>query len=109
MIYSIIAVPKFKSALKKLLKKYPSLKNDFLIFIESLESNPQQGTSIGKNCFKIRLQIKSKNKGKSGGARIITNIVISESIVYLLSIYDKTDKNSLTNKELEELLRDIPE
>lgn len=109
MIYSIFAVPKFKSALKKLLKKYPSLKNDFLIFIESLESNPQQGTSIGKNCFKIRLQIKSKNKGKSGGARIITNIVISESIVYLLSIYDKTDKNSLTNKELEELLRDIPE
>lgn len=109
MIYSVIAVPKFKSALKKLSKKYPSLKNDFLIFIESLESNPQQGTSIGKNCFKIRLQIKSKNKGKSGGARIITNIVISESIVYLLSIYDKTYKNSLTNKEIEALLRDIPE
>lgn len=109
MVYSIIAVPKFKSALKKLLKKYPSFKNDFILFIESLESNPIQGTSIGKNCFKIRLQIKSKNKGKSGGARIITNIVISENIVYLLSIYDKADKDSLSNKELAELLKDIPE
>jgi len=71
MIYSIIAVPKFKSALKKLLKKYPSLKNDFQEFIQSLELNPQQGTSIGKKCFKIRLQIKSKKKGKSGGAELL--------------------------------------
>jgi len=34
---------------------------------------------------------------------------IAEETVYLLSIYDKSDKENLTNKELEELLESIPE
>ncbi|CAN5873801.1 hypothetical protein BH11BAC7_BH11BAC7_16560 [soil metagenome] len=29
---------------------------------------PQVGTSIGNNCYKIRLAISSKGKGKSGDA-----------------------------------------
>jgi len=69
-----------------------------------LEENPIQGTSLGRNCYKIRLSIASKGKGKSGGARIITNIVIADETVYLLSIYDKSDKENLTDKELIELL-----
>ena len=69
-----------------------------------MEENPTQGTSLGRNCYKIRLSIASKGKGKSGGARIITNIVIADETVYLLSIYDKSDKENLTDKELIELL-----
>ena len=69
-----------------------------------MEENPIQGTSLGRNCYKIRLSIASKGKGKSGGARIITNIVIADETVYLLSIYDKSDKENLTDKELIELL-----
>lgn len=109
MSYSIIAVPTFRKKLKKLAKKYPSLKSDLAILFESLEENPIQGTSIGRNCYKIRLAISSKGKGKSGGARVITNIVVSETTVYLLSIYDKADKENLTDKELQELLKDVPE
>ncbi|MCB9426011.1 MAG: type II toxin-antitoxin system RelE/ParE family toxin [Flavobacteriales bacterium] len=107
MSYNIIAVPKFRKELKKLAKKYPSLKSDFAEFIESLEQNPEQGISLGQNCYKIRISITSKSKGKSGGARIITNIVISEEIVYLLSIYDKSEKDTLTDKELKDLLEDL--
>jgi len=107
MSYSVIAVPKFKKELKKLAKKYPSLKVEFATLIESLETEPEQGTALGKNCYKIRLAIKSKGKGKSGGARVITNIAISDTIVYLLSIYDKADKENLTDKELEELLKSV--
>ena len=76
--------------------------------IESLEHNPEQGTKIGHNCYKIRLSIASKGKGKSGGARVITNIVISEEAVFLLSIYDKSEKDNLSDKELTELLKHIP-
>lgn len=104
MSYSLVAVPHFKKELKKLVKKYPSLKNDFATLIESLETEPKQGTTLGNKCYKIRLAIKSKGKGKSGGARVITNIVISDTIIYLLSIYDKSDKENLTDKELMELL-----
>jgi mRNA-degrading endonuclease RelE of RelBE toxin-antitoxin system len=109
MSYNIIAVPTFSRELKKLAKKYHSLKTDLAVLFDSLEQNPIQGTSLGKNCYKIRLAISAKGKGKSGGARVITNFVIAEETVYLLSIYDKSDKENLTNKELEELLESIPE
>ncbi|MBP7478425.1 MAG: addiction module toxin RelE, partial [Chitinophagales bacterium] len=72
MSYNIIAVPTFKKELKKLAKKYDSLKTDLAALFESLEVNPEQGISLGNNCYKIRLAISSKNKGKSGGARLIT-------------------------------------
>ncbi|MFZ4797622.1 MAG: type II toxin-antitoxin system RelE/ParE family toxin [Bacteroidia bacterium] len=109
MSYNIIAVPTFKKELKKLAKKYHSIKSDLATLFETLEINPEQGISLGNNCYKIRLSITSKNKGKSGGARLITNFVITDNIVYLLSIYDKSDKENLTDKELNQLLKYIPE
>ena len=56
-----------------------------------------------------RVAIASKSKGKSGGARVITNFVVTEDTVFLLSIYDKSDKENLTDKELEELLKYVLE
>lgn len=64
---------------------------------------------LGKNCFKIIIAIASKGKGKSGGARIITNFVIKEESIFLLTIYDKSAKENITDKELIELLDVIPE
>ena len=109
MSYNIIAVPTFRKELKKLAKKYPSLKSDLTILFESLAENPEQGVALGKNCYKIRIAITSKNKGKSGGARLITNFVIADTTVYLLSIFDKSEKENLTDKELQELLMSVPE
>ncbi len=104
MSYNILPIPPFDRQLKRLCKKYATLKEEYLFLIESLEQNPIKGVSIGKNCYKIRIAINSKGKGKSGGARIITNIVIEEETVYLLTIYDKSDKDNITNKELKKLL-----
>lgn len=109
MSYNIIAVPTFRKELKRLAKKYNSLKKEIAALFESLEDNPVQGRPLGRNCYKIRLSISSKGKGKSGGARLITNIVIAEETVYLLSIYEKSVKENLTDKELEELLKYVPE
>jgi mRNA-degrading endonuclease RelE of RelBE toxin-antitoxin system len=107
MSYNILLIPPFDRQLKRLCKKYPSLKKEYFDLIESLEQNPEQGTQLGNNCFKIRIAIASKGKGKSGGARVITNIVVAHQTVYLLSIYDKADKDNLTDKELLELLKFI--
>ena len=74
---------------------------------DSLEENPIQGVSLGNDCYKIRLAISSKGKGKRGGARVITNIVVTENTLFLLSIYDKSDKDNLSDKELEDLLKQI--
>ncbi len=107
MSYKIEVTADFEKDLKKIFKKHRSIKNDLAELITSLEANPQQGTPLGNNCYKTRLAIASKGKGKSGGARVITNIVVDDTTVYLLTIYDKTDKDTLTNKELEELLKSV--
>lgn len=109
MSYNVLTIPPFDKQLKRLAKKYPSLKKEFAQLLESLEQEPEQGTNLGNNCYKIRIAIASKGKGKSGGARVITNFVISEETVYLLSIYDKSEKENLTDKELDELLKNVPD
>jgi mRNA-degrading endonuclease RelE of RelBE toxin-antitoxin system len=109
MSYKIKTIPKFEKELKRLAKKYPSLKNEYLVLIQSLEQQPEQGSPLGNSCFKIRLSIASKGKGKSGGARVITYIQVLQTSVYLLTIFDKSEQENIPDKELEELLKWIPE
>jgi len=108
MNYKVKTIQAFEKGAGRLVKKYPSLKNELIQLVETLKVNPVQGTSLGNNCYKIRLSIASKGKGKSGGARIITNIVVSQTTVYLLSIYDKSEQASLNNDELKALLKQVP-
>ena len=108
MNYEIISLPHFRREIKKLAKKYPSIKDDFTKLLISLQEKPNQGTSIGNNCYKIRMAITSKGKGKSSGSRVITFVKIANKSVYLLSIYDKSNQENISNKELRELLDEIP-
>ena len=107
MSYNVKTIVVFERQAKRLIKKYSSLKLELSKLFQELKENPIQGTSIGKGCYKIRVSIASKGKGKSGGARVITNFVVTDRTVYLLSIYDKSDKENLTDKELEEFLKYI--
>ena len=109
MSYNLIAIPPFDRQLKRLVKKYPSLKKEYKDLLDDLEQNPLIGTPLGKSCFKIRISISSKGKGKSGGARVITNFAVTEQTVFLLSIYDKSERDNITDKELTQLLDQIPE
>ena len=105
MNYKILITSEFKREIKHLSKKYPSLQDDFGIFLKQLSLNPIQGVSIGKNCYKVRLAITSKGKGKSGGARIITYIQILAETVILISIYDKSERATITDKEINDRLK----
>jgi mRNA-degrading endonuclease RelE of RelBE toxin-antitoxin system len=107
MSFNIEVTNKFKRRLKLLLRKFPSLKQELSALINSLEENPMQGTPMGHNCYKIRLAIKSKGKGKSGGARIITHVYVTKTIVYLLTIYDKSEQENISDNELKELLTNL--
>lgn len=108
MSFSVAVTSYFKKQAKRLLKKYPSLKAELQTMVAGLEAKPDQGESIGNNCYKIRLAIASKNKGKSGGARLITHVLYSDECVYLLSIYDKSELDNISDTELMELLKYIP-
>jgi len=108
MNYEIESIPVFDKQVKRLVKKYPSLKNDLAKLFEALADTPEQGTALGNNFYKIRLAITSKGKGKSGGARIITFLKFSLTTVYLTAIYDKSEKSPISNKELEQIFKLIP-
>ncbi|MEM6767466.1 MAG: type II toxin-antitoxin system RelE/ParE family toxin, partial [Bacteroidota bacterium] len=73
-------------------------------FFQYLSKNPTSGTHLGKQIYKNRLAIRSKGKGKSGGARVITYVKISASLILLLSIYDKSEKTTISDSELKELI-----
>jgi hypothetical protein len=104
MSYSIIATELFERKLKRLAKKHISLKADLLEVLEKLEENPTLGTPIGKDCYKIRIAITSKGKGKSGGARMITYVRIVGQTIFLMDIYDKSEQANITDKELQLLI-----
>lgn len=107
MSYNIIPTHRFEKELKRLAKKFPSLKNEFAKLIDDVTANPETGTSIGNNCYKIRMAVGSKGKGKSGGARVITYLYIKTETVYLLTIYDKGEKASLKASELKEIIESL--
>ena len=100
MSYSILPTSKFEKELKRLVKKFPSLKEEYAELIEEINKDPKTGIFLGNNCYKLRVAIESKGKGKSGGARAITYLYIETETVYLLTIYDKSEKENLKPNEL---------
>lgn len=106
MSYKIILSDVFKKEAKRLIKKYPSLQSELEILGNELSENPTHGTPLGNNIYKIRLAIASKSKGKSGGARVISFVRVLQTKVILLSIYNKGDKDNISDKEIKNLLKD---
>ena len=100
----------FAKEAKRLAKKYPSFKQDYKDFLVSIKNNPLQGDEITKNIRKIRMAIKAKGKGKSGGARVITFNILTDiengHVVFLL-LYDKKDASTVKVNVVKQLVRDM--
>ena len=107
MNFKVIPTKFFARQLKRLAKKYPSLRDDLRPLNKELKENPAIGDPLGKGCYKIRISITSKGKGKSGGARVISFVRRVKNTVYLLSIYDKGEEESISDNEINDLLKMI--
>ena len=107
MSYSVVTIPPFDRQLKRLAKKFPSLKNILAEIGRQLAENPLMGKPIGHDCYKIRIAISSKGKGKRGGARIVTYVYVAGNTLYMLAIYDKSEQDNISDKELNDLLKVI--
>lgn len=107
MSYKVDVTNGFKREAKRLIKKYASLKDEIGALIDTLEEAPRTGTSIGHDCYKVRLAITSKGKGKSGGARVITYVFVKDQTVYLLSIYDKSEQADISDARLRALINAV--
>lgn len=99
---------------KKLAKKYPLIKEDFRTLQKQLKRDPITGNDfMGRDCYKVRMMITGKSRGQSGGARVIIEVKIIDKKVYVLSVYDKADKDDIFEKELKKALEkrhiDVPD
>lgn len=109
----IVITNNFQNEAKKYLKKFKSLKTELENLYSILLDNPKLGTLIGSSTYKIRLKVKSKGKGKSGGFRIITYLEISFTLdipsnrLYLLTIYDKSETEKISKLEINRILRGL--
>ena len=76
--------------------------------LEGVDENPDIGVNLGSNIRKIRLSVKSKNKGKSGGARIITFNIIANIIarkILLVTLYDKSEQQTISDAEIKRIIK----
>ena len=100
----------FRKEVKRLAKKYRSIPNDLVDLRNRLVENPLEGVDLGLGVRKVRMSIKSKGKGKSSGARVITyNVTVTEDAINLtlLTIYDKSERSTISDKEIKELLNSL--
>lgn len=107
MNFSVIPSDKFKKEAKRLIKKFASLKEELVELNNTLSKAPDIGTSLGNQIYKVRISIKSKGKGKSGGGRVITYVVNKHKEVYLLTIYDKSEFDMIDDKAIKTILQSL--
>jgi hypothetical protein len=106
----IYYTPKFEEEFKRYKKKYRSLPADVKELTKTLIQNPETGTALGSGIYKIRLAVKSKGKGKSGGFRVITYLVeqTGNSInINLLTLYDKSEIENLSKQEIDDIIKTV--
>lgn len=104
----IVYTSVFEKGYKRLYKRYKSLPDDLKTLIAGLRDNPTMGVLLKYNLRKVRMAISSKSKGKSGGARVITHTVLlaeTAAEVVLVTIYDKSDMDNMTDKELLDIVK----
>ncbi len=107
MSYEIIPSSYFESEVKRLSKKYKKIKFDLEKLETMLLQNPTIGTSLGNDCYKIRIANSSIPTGKSGGFRLISLVKIYKNKIYLLTIYSKTEQENISDEFLSEILKEI--
>jgi mRNA-degrading endonuclease RelE of RelBE toxin-antitoxin system len=104
MNFEVELSPNFTKELKRLVKKYPSLKSEIKEIVNQLQENPTQGIHLGNDVYKIRFSIASKGRGKSGGGRIISLVKVIDNMVVLLTIYDKGDIDTIKDHHIQILM-----
>jgi len=106
MNYKIDTTPRFEKDVKKLKKKFPKIKDDLVKFVNELSINPELGVNLGDRIFKVRIPNSSIPTGKSGGFRIITYYK-REDIIFLVTIYSKTEQDNILTNRLREIIKEL--
>ena len=92
--------------LKPLTKRYRKIQSDLQPIIEQLQNGNLVGdqiTGLDFTIFKVRAKNSDIPTGKSGGYRLIYQVV-SPELILLLLIYAKSDQADVTVEEIEDAI-----
>ena len=106
MNYKVKILETAKKDVKKLIKKYKSLKKDLLQLIEVLEINPNKGIKLGRNFYKIRMKNSDTQRGKSGGYRVIYYLINENKEIWIVKIYSKSEIDNLPSEYIFSLIKE---
>ena len=106
MKLKIIPTESFKKDVKRLKKKNPHIAESLKELNRSF-STGDFGTPIGRGVYKKRLRNLDLRRGKSGGFRVIGYQDIEMGKFYLLTIYSKSHKETVSETEIIDLLKSI--
>ncbi|MGD9719125.1 MAG: type II toxin-antitoxin system RelE/ParE family toxin [Sulfurimonadaceae bacterium] len=106
MILQIKALENFTKEVKKLAKKYKKIADDLKTLQKELYLNPQSGIRLGSNCYKIRVANSSVPTGKSAGFRVVYYYLDANGVIYLMSIYSKSELENLRDEEIMKILKE---
>jgi mRNA-degrading endonuclease RelE of RelBE toxin-antitoxin system len=111
MSYEIVFGQTFKENVRRLGRRFPHVKADVGAGIRVLMNNPRAGVVIpqGHGARKLRLLSSDLRTGKRGGFRLIYLVEDEPSPrIYLLLLYAKPDRETVSAAEIERLLAEIP-
>lgn len=110
MANKILYTDVFEKYYKRYAKKFRSLPDEIAELEQMLLADPKLGTDLGEGLFKIRLAVKSKNKGKSGGMRVVTYLITQNDAdfdINLIILYDKSEIADIPKKDLLDMVEEI--
>ena len=109
MSYEIYLCDSFKKAVKHYKKRFPHVAEDVGKTVRELQATPAKGDLIrgAKGVRKVRVDNSDMTKGKSGGYRLLYYFIDRPSQrIYLLMLYAKNERDSISSQEAVALLRE---
>jgi mRNA-degrading endonuclease RelE of RelBE toxin-antitoxin system len=103
---AVAETAKFRKEVKKLLRRYNSVRKDIEPLVKQLEAGEMPGDRIVGNkypVYKVRISNSDIRKGKSSGYRVVYYTMTPEAVL-LTAIYSKSDRPNISNKEVEEII-----
>jgi mRNA-degrading endonuclease RelE of RelBE toxin-antitoxin system len=101
--------PEFKRNLRALSKKYRHIRSDVQPVIEQIQKGDRIGDRIQGTkyiVYKVRVQNRDIQKGKSAGYRLIYQVKQADFIV-LITIFSKLDQEDISKERIQQILNQM--